>query len=578
MALPELTGPLGKKRAAHLLRRTVFGATISQIDQFAVLTPVQATNALYRQILPEPALPINPVNSLEWISTGPIGEQMDGELQEYFKGWFIGQLLGSEVPANKVLPYIARERIVLFLHTHFTTIQSKVNNSRALYYQNMLFRLFALDALNPDPLINFKTLTTKISVDNAMLILLDGILNVKGSPNENYGRELLELYSIGRGLEGTLPPTTTPGDYFLFTEQDVQAAARVLSGWTTDGDFSTIDEDTLIPRGTVRGSITNASAHDSQPKVFSERFNNAVIQANPTLLENGNQTEASALDEIDQLVNLIYSNEATAKHICWKIYRFFVAAPHTTEQSLLLDSTVIEEMKNVFISSNYKLQAVIENLVRSVHFYEASGVQTDDNFGGIIKSPIDLVLGTFRNFSIPLPPMTTQPTEFYAATVEIMGHFHDMQFNFYEPYDVAGYEAYHQFPIFHRAWITPNSLARRYVFIRNLFTVSEPGMFKVNSYDYVNTNFNSVAADAKLLIMAIASYLLPLADQLSFDDLTDDQATITSRRLNYFLQRFLQSFDEVYWTTRWNEGAADLDEQLSYLFNALLQSPEYQLA
>lgn len=79
-----------------------------------------------------------------------------------------------------------------------------------------------------------------------MLRLLDGNQNVNGSVNENYGRELQELYTIGRGLEGTLPPATIPGDYFNYTEQDVRAAARVLSGWELDTTFTTFDPDKVI--------------------------------------------------------------------------------------------------------------------------------------------------------------------------------------------------------------------------------------------------------------------------------------------------------------------------------------------
>ena len=91
----------------------------------------------------------------------------------------------------------------------------------------------------------------------------------------------------------------------------------------------------------------------------------------PLLLNGGNATEASALDEIQQLIDLIYSKPETAKNICWKIYRFFVYAPHTPAESLAIDGPIITEMANTFESNNYKLQPVIENLLRSQHFYEA---------------------------------------------------------------------------------------------------------------------------------------------------------------------------------------------------------------
>lgn len=164
----------------------------------------------------------------------------DSDLQEFFKGWFMGQMLGLGVSPSYTLAYATREKIVFFLHTVLTTIQSKVDNSRSLYFQNQLYRKFAFDKLLPVE-YNIKTLTKKVSVDNAMLRLLDGNLNVNGSVNENYGRELLELFTIGRGLEGTLPPATIPGDYFNYKEQDVRAAAQVLSGWTLDTTFSNFD-------------------------------------------------------------------------------------------------------------------------------------------------------------------------------------------------------------------------------------------------------------------------------------------------------------------------------------------------
>lgn len=562
-----------------MLRRATFGATKAQIDSFAALTPAQAINALFHQALPDAPLPIDPETGTEWVESGVTDANSDN-LDDLFKMWFIGQMMSAGVAPALSLAYSARERLVFFLHTHFTTITSTVGNSRSLYFQNALFRLFAMDGLSADPDINIKTLTVKVSIDNAMLRLLNGNDNVKGSVNENYGRELLELYTIGRGLEGTLPASPGPGDYIMYTEQDVRAAARVLSGWNIDDTFATRDPDTNLPRGVVRGSANNASAHDNDPKQFSARFANAVIQGDPALMPGGNPTEESALDEIVQLIDMIYAKPETAKNICWKIYRFFVYGPHTVEESLAIDTTIVAEMANTLIANNYKILPVIENLLRSVHFYEASaGTVTDDNFGGIIKSPLDLVVQSLRFFDVQIPDMATSPEAFYEPLEEILRYVQDQAMNFYEPYDVAGYDAYHQFPVYHRYWITPNTLANRYVFVRNLITSAEPGMLKVNVYDFVRNNIpNATAADARLLVMALAEYLLPVTDNLTFDDAADDTSGLTAQRVNYFKERFLQTFDEAYWTTRWNENAGDLRDQLEFLFNALMQSPEYQLA
>lgn len=590
MPLPEFFGTLGVKRAAHLLRRATFGATKAQIDAFASLNPGQAIQQLYRQPLPATPPPVDPDTSEPWVIndiTDP--EKMEFEYIEFFKRWFIGQTLSAGVPAASMLPYAAREKLVFFLHTHFTAIAEKINSSRALYYQNQLFRLYALDLLIspivPDDKLNFKELTKKISVDNAMLRLLDGNLNVNGSPNENYARELFELYSIGRGLENSLPPPTGQGDYILFTEQDVQQAARVLSGWNFDNSFSNIDPDTQLPRGIVRGSATHASAHDNGIKTFSNRFIDPntgqpwVIQPNPALLNGGRATEESALDEISQLIEMIYAQEETARHICRKLYRFFVY--HQITDSI--ENTIIAEMANTFRANNFKLQPVVENLLRSQHFYDAASGLSDDKYGGIIKSPLELITGTIRFFNIPVPDMNTHPQEFYAFTGAINSAMENQGLIFYQPFDVAGYDAYHQFPIYNRAWITVNYLANRYAFIRDVVNAEGTGPFAVNVYNFVRNNINNaLAANARNLVIELVRYLFPWADNLTFDPDADDNATVTAERMNYFLRAFLSDIDpdpEAAWTTRWTGevGVGTMTSQLQSLFNALMQSPEYQL-
>lgn len=595
MPLTELSGPLGTKRALHLLRRCTFGANKQLVDTtFATLTPQQATDLLFRQVLPAPPLPINPQTNQDWVESGVYApDQMDGELQDAFKKWFIGQMLSSGVDPSLQLAYSARERIVFFLHTHFTTIQEKVSNSRALYFQNALLRLFALDDMPPPvfpapatPLdLNFKNLTVKISVDNAMIALLDGNLNVRGGVNENYARELLELYSIGRGLPGTLPDATEQGDYIVFKEQDVQEAARVLSGWTTNIEFGsitdpdvTLDPETQLPRGTVRGAALNASSHDNGVKTFSNRLPGS-IQPDPLLLNGGQATEASALDEIRQLIDLIYAQPETAKNICRKLYRFFVYHDITPA----IDSTIITEMANTFQANGFKLQPVIENLVRSQHFYEAAPGVGDDAFGGIIKAPIELVVNTTRFFELEPPTQTTDLPGFYNFTGSILDEIDNQGMHFFQPFDVAGYEAYHQFPIYHRSWINVNYLTRRYDFIRTIVNPMSDSPLKIDVYQFVKDNIpDSIAADSRLLVIELCRYFLPISENLTFDAAADDNAGMTAERLNYFHTVFLSNIDpdpEAAWTLRWTTGVgiATATEQLQQLFNALLQSPEYQL-
>ena len=597
MPLGKLTESLGKKRAAHLLRRACFGASIADIDQFSNLTPQEAFERLYTD-LPDPTPPIDPATGREWVITGTTDANSEGfELNRYLNAWMVDQAIASNVEDSLKISYSFRERLVFFLHTLFTTKASTVNNSRAIYFQQALFRKYAFDLEDrsrPDPEsttetplpdieigVNLKELTKKICVDNAMLIFLDGRLNVKGSPNENYARELLELYTIGRGLEGNVPQGDFDGDYYYYTEQDVQEGAKVLSGFNFDENFINIDLDTNLPRGMIRGGGTIAGSHDNSVKTFSSRFESASISPDTELLLSGQPTEESLLDEISQLVDLIYNQSQTPIHICRRIYRFFVYHEITPE----LEADIIQEMANVFVANDYKLYYVLEALFTSSHFYDGDAGYTNDNFGGLIKSPFDLIVGYHKNFGLSLPPYDTSYGSFYDDyALPLLGQINVQGMDFYDPYEVAGYSAYHQYPIYNRSWITTNYLTNRYQFIQERTSNGislQAG--EVDVFNFVKSTIPSgVARDAQSLIISLAEYFLPVSENLSFTDGATSE--LTTDRLNYFLSVFLYSPQidmdpEAAWTERWdnNNDTETMANQVLSLINAMLQSPEYQL-
>ena len=587
MPLSPLTGPLGKKRAAHLLRRACIGASITEVDAYANLTAQEAVARLFRSDLPEPALPVDPATGAEWISGVTEANSEEFQLGQYLNQWMIGQMLAVDVPNNQRLSFSLRERMVTFLHTLFTTKRSVVNNSRAIYFQNALFRQFAFDKDDvlipsekedvPDTIYrrDLRKLSEKVSVDNAMLVFLDGRLNIRGNPNENYARELLELFTIGRGLEGAIPEPEFDGDYFTFTEQDVQEGAKVLSGFNIDPTFSNIDEETGLPRGVIKG--TNfATQHDNTTKVFSARLGEASISPDTTLLVNGNPVEASVLDEISQFIDLIYDQAETSRHICRKLYRFFVY--HQIDESL--QTTLIQDLADIFEANQFKIQPVLEALFTSTIFYEGEAARTDDKFGALIKSPIDLTLGFIKNFDLYVPSYQNELSAFYEFTGDLVRSINLMGLDYYEPFEVAGYPAYHQFPIYNRSWITTNYLTFRYQFVEERFTTNEAMMGQVNVYDFIRNNIaESEASDTERLVIALAEYFLPMSEELSFEAETSE---LTARRLNFFKEKLL--FDgnpdpEAYWTERWTLqiDREDVSRQLFDLLNAMLQSPEYQL-
>ncbi|MDF2454595.1 MAG: hypothetical protein K0R51_588 [Cytophagaceae bacterium] len=572
MPLAPFSGTLGKKASAHLLRRATFGATKTDIDTFAGYSATQALNELFRSVA-LPAAPVLPGGGA-WVNTAPIPDEDDAGQQAYFIQWWLGQLLHTNVAPADRMAFSTRERVTFFLHTHLTTIQEVVDSSRALYFQNALLRRYAFDG-GADPLLNIRDLTKKICIDNAMLILLDGRLNVKGSPNENFARELFELYTIGKGLSGQEPASTTPGDYTYYTEQDVQAAALVLSGFTNDITFATLDADTGLPRGKAKTTTGNvANQHDNSVKQFSARMGNTVITPNATPA-----TEDSIIDEISQLINMIYAQPETAKNICRKIYRFFVYH----EITVAIDNSIIADLAATLVANNYKIEPVIKELLGSQHFYDSMDASVDnDNFGALIKSPLDLVCGTLNFFEYEMPDFISNTQSFYDKAESLVRSMADQGMKFVNPYDVAGYEAYHQYPLFNRHWINTNALTQRYKFILDTMTTENMNdeAVTLDLLDYYSDRFAGNALDPDALVRDVASYLFPLSTETT---------EITTARLDWFTLQFMKlgevlnqaqpAFWQFSWTNRDTIAASKEDARgmLQDKINTMLQSPEYQL-
>lgn len=580
MPLAPHSGVLGKKAASHLLRRATFGPNKQEVDHFSGLTASQAIAELFQPV-PEPAPPVVPGTTVSWLTLPPADGEDDDDQLQFMLRWWVGLMMYSGITSQR-MAFSNREKITFFLHTHFTTIHEVVNNSRALYFQNVLFRKYALDG-NADPLYSIKELAKKICIDNAMLMLLDGRLNVKGNPNENFARELFELYTIGKGLSGQVPSTGTAGDYYYFTEQDIKAAALVLSGWNNDNYFATPDPDTTIPRGKIKsGNGTTGNQHDNTVKQFSNRMGDTVITPDPLLLTGGQPTEASMIDEIDQLIEMIFAQPETARHICRKIYRFYVYHEITPD----LDASVISEMVNTLTSNNYKIEPVIRELLSSRHFYDSmDGSVNNDSFGALIKSPLDLVCGTLNFFEYPIPDYLTETDLFYMKTEAVLKTMADQGMRFMNPYDVAGYEAYHQFPLFNRHWINTNALTQRYKFIQDIMTIEEmddPEKINIDLLNYYSARFSANAMDPDLLVREVASYLFCLYNE---------GPELTTERYDWFTSQFmklgevLNQSQPAFWQFQWShrddpaypQSPVEARGMLEDKIKAMLQSPEYQL-
>jgi len=536
----DLNAPLGFKNAAHLLRRTTFGPTRADIDNFSSFDINQALNILLEEKTPaQPPLDLNTGES--WVNPGPGGSNSEEPdlMQMTFAWWF--NLMRAE--GNSII-----DRMAWFYHTHFTTISSRINKGTAIYYQVKLFRHYALG--------NFRELSKRICYDNAMLVHLDGRLNDVGRPNENFAREFFELYTIGKGEQ------VGPDDYSTFTEQDVIESSKVLSGYNTDWTYANLDPDTEVAMGVLRGNGDVASNHDASVKQFSSRFQNMTIQ--PNEFAGDKATKQAALDELDQLVNMIFTQNATARHICRRLYRYFVYYEITDE----IENDIIGPLAQTFIDNDYELRPVLEQLFKSTHFFDIdNATETDDNRGGIIKSPLEVILGALRFFNIQLPDQNSDLQGFYDSNIHLLRKANEQGLDFYEPFEVAGYAPYHQAPAFNRNWITANNLARRYQISTELLLgykdENDNLLYKLDILAYCQQegiDLNSPEA----IVTYFVDYLLP--------------EDVTQERFDYFKTTLLIDVDEVNWVSTIIDGEDfQVVFHLENLINALLQSPEYQL-
>jgi uncharacterized protein (DUF1800 family) len=565
-SLNEITVNLSRAQAAHLLRRTTFGPTISEINQFAGLTAAAAMDLLLDDAAPEPAPPIDPATGSTWVDpTNTLGPPLAGDINSeqddlfaYFQAWHLDVM--------RQAPLTLKERLTWFMHTHLPARWTEINSSEAIYYQNGLFRHYAYGS--------FRDLFKKICVDNAMLRYLDGYSNKKNSPNENFAREMFELYGIGKG------PQIAEGDYTNYTEDDIKAATRVLTGWELDDAFAYLDPDTGLPAGKMRSHLAGdgitqlATEHDAGQKVFSSKFGGTVIE--PATLVEGFATVEAAYGELDAMIDMMFAQAETARFIARKLYRFFVYHFISAE----VEADIIAPLAQELIDKDFVLVEALKLLLKSEHFFDADdGVSENDNAGALIKSPVDVWTGLFRLFEVSFPDRNSDTTPFYQDMGYVVSKLVDQGLNFYEPFEVAGYPAYHQIPAYNRNWITTYALAHRYQsagILMGILEQSATRTFALDVVDWVRNSGNLTdPGDAAELMDVLVAHLFPLPP--------------TQERYDYFLYTVFLDYtgtDLVYarglWRQEWDSYISTGDDAvvrglLELLLSSLIETPEFQL-
>lgn len=414
LSLTPYTGPWTKAEAGHLLRRTLFGPTNQQILDAVADGMATTVTALLQMPALTPPLAYAPEETIvplgtTWVNAVYPSNQIEVGTVETARLMSLGGWIMQRINTEQVS---IAEKMCLFWQNHFAA--SAGLDSRATYDYHMLIRQHALG--------NFRQFVKDITINPNMLLFLNGATNTLYSPNENYARELLELFTIGKG------PQIGPGDYTNYTEDDVAAGAKILTGWLVNGLVS----DTLTD---VTSNYT-AILHDTSTKTLSYHFGNATI------------TNAGAL-EYSNFLDIIFQQDEVARHMCRKLYRYFVNYDLTPT----VESTVIQDMAATMIANNYEVLPVLTELFSSQHFYDIS-VR-----GALIKGPLDMLYSMLNSTE-------STPTFGYATNYEMQLNIYwladTMGQGYAAPPSVAGWPAYYQEPSFSKLWVNATHIKTRF--------------------------------------------------------------------------------------------------------------------
>ena len=522
----QYTGPWTNTQVVHLLKRTMFGATLADVNHMLSLTMSQAVDELLNTITSSPAPPLNNYGTTSnpdpdipfgstWVNDTAEPANYNGSRENSLRAWWVGNMLSQGRSLE--------QKMTLFWHNHFSTQLNTYNDARYGYKH--------LEVLRTNALGNFQTLVNAVSLDCAMLKYLNGYVNTKSAPDENYGRELQELFTQGKGPNS------------LYTEADVEAAARVLTGWRINNTTVT--------------SYFDSTKHDTNPKQFSAYYNNTVI----------NDTTNGGQNEINDLITMLLATNECAEYICRCIYRNFVYYDiDDTVQTL-----VIEPMAAAFRNSNYDIKTVLSLLFKSEHFYDPM------NVGCFIKPPIDLMIGTMRMWNAVFPTSGTSNSNIatqYYMWLYMVNYANTAGQYLMDPPNVAGWPAYYQAPEFHELWINSDTLPNRQKFTDQF----------VNS----GTTYNS-----QQLVLDTLAFTSSMPTP-------DDPVALTTDVLNLMLsvpvdasvQSYLVSIllsgqsNNSYWTSAWDAYAANptnttlqttVLNRLKPFYQYIMDLPEYQL-
>ncbi len=427
---------LGKRLAAHLLRRTTYNVNPDRVNEFALKTADEAVEELLQPAnLLYPDGPLfygngNPVFELGRVTddSGEVAGVLEGggnnRLRPYYGLWRIYESIHCPTAQWRIIHWFAS----LF------TLTADGGGARYHYHFWRLLRHLSFD--------NLKTLAFKVTTDNNMLHYLDNHQNRVNNINENYAREFLELFTILKG------PVVSVGNYTNYTEADITTAAKVLTGWRLERAYT--DPETGIVAGQAY-----YNRHDSSDKTFSAAFQSRTI--------TGAVDEADMYRELQEFVDMIFDQLETARAFTRKMYRFFVS--DNIDEEIEVD--IIEPLAAELNNNGYQHIPVLKTLLKSVHFYdEDDSDSSNEIIGGKIKSPMELFCTSVNLLNIENTDQNDLERHFKGNYNRVATeHFTKVGMDIIGPPTVEGFPGYYDETAgFSKAWFKTNVLYERFTY------------------------------------------------------------------------------------------------------------------
>lgn len=361
--VPSTERPWNRQRAAHLYKRLKFGATFEEIEAALSLNPLDIIDNIINETLAEP-IPTDPEWadwSLSSYGQDMIGEQAISQSYQLIDRWMTDMLTKG-----------FKERLMLFWHNHFVT---RIDDYGCPSYMYQYYKL-----LNTHALGNFKDFTHKMGTNPAMLMFLNGAQNSRFEPNENYARELFELFTLGESNG--------------YTQKDIEETARALTGWVNVSE--------------ICAEINFAAFHFDQGEktIFG-------------------QTGNWNYNELHDILFTERRNEI-ATHICTQIYTYFVS----TE----IDEDIIAEMATTFKANDFELTPVFRQLFKSEHFFDEANMNTK------VKSPLDMVMNYMKEAKFPITDYYDEALGYNEVMINVYFICSQLGQELFNPINVAGWE------------------------------------------------------------------------------------------------------------------------------------------